>query len=218
MVEKEKQNGTLTGSAIIPEERVDEAVDWIRRGGVVAFPTETYYGLAVNPFDEAAVARLFALKQRPSSKPILLLVEEAGQLGLLTDCIPPLYAPLMAFWPGPLTLVFPARSALSPLVTGNTGTVAARISSHPSARLLVRRVGHPITATSANISGQPATVSAAEVVAAFGPSVDCILDGGRTPGGKGSTLVGLAADEPVLLREGVIDFVAIEEKIRSWRA
>lgn len=218
MAESDKQDGTLRGSVMIPAERIDEAADWIRRGGVVAFPTETYYGLAVNPFDEAAVARLFALKQRPSAKPILLLIEEAGQLGRLASCFPALYGPLMTFWPGPLTLVFPARSTLSPLVTGNTGTVAARVSSHPTARLLVSRVGHPITATSANISGQPATVTAAEVVAAFGPSVDCILDGGRTPGGKGSTLVGLVADEPVLLREGVIDFAAIEEKIRSWRA
>lgn len=194
---------------------VDKAVDVIRRGGIVAFPTETYYGLAVNPFDRVAVARLFALKKRPSAKPLLMLIADEAQLRRLTPAIPSLYMPLLDFWPGPLTLVFPALSTLSPLVTGDTGTVGARISSHPLAHQLVSRVGHPITATSANISGRPPTTSAAEVASAFGADVDFILDGGQTPGGKGSTLVGLLGRELVLIRDGIIDFRVLNERIAN---
>ncbi|MFH1214865.1 MAG: L-threonylcarbamoyladenylate synthase [Pseudomonadota bacterium] len=212
-IDKSKGAGVEDSRVCLSE--VDRAVEVIRRGGIVAFPTETYYGLAVNPFDENAVTRLFSLKKRSSAKPLLMLVANEAQLLRLTSSIPFLYDPLMAFWPGPLTLVFPAHPSLSALVTGNTGTVGARISSHSLAHLLVSRIGHPITATSANISGRPAAVSAGDVASAFGPDVDFILDGGRTPGGKGSTLVGLAGQELVLIREGVIDFSTIKEKIKK---
>lgn len=195
----------------LPGEAINRAVRVIREGGVVAFPTETYYGLGVDPFNEEAVRRLFALKQRPSAKPLLTLVASRDQLTLLTTEVPALYEPLMALWPGPLTLVFKARSSLSDLLTGNTGTIGARISSHPLARELVRAVGHPITATSANISGRPAAIRAAEVSKAFGDKVDFILDGGRTPGRKGSTLVGCQQGKLVLLREGVVSFSRIRE-------
>ncbi|MBI5556069.1 MAG: threonylcarbamoyl-AMP synthase [Deltaproteobacteria bacterium] len=187
-----------------------EAVTIIRQGGVVAIPTETYYGLAVDPFNEDAVARLFTLKKRPSAKPLLTLVACRSHLAMLTPEIPPVYIRLMDFWPGPLTLVFKAHPALSPRVTGKTGTVGARISSHPLANFLVSRVDQPVTATSANIAGQPAAVTATEVYRAFGPRIDYVVDGGRTPGGKGSTLVGLAAGRLVLIREGVIDFAKIK--------
>jgi len=178
---------------------------------VVAFPTETSYGLAVDPLHPAALARLFALKGREEGKPVLVIVDDLAQLAGLTAWIPPVYRPLMArFWPGPLTLVFPAASAgLPALLTGGTGTVGARVSSHPVAARLVRAVGRPITATSANLSGLLPAASALEVIAQLGHGVDLVLDGGCTPGGPGSTVAGLRDGVLCLLRAGVIPFVEI---------
>ena len=182
----------------------------IHQGGVVAFPTETYYGLAVDPFNPDAVERLFHLKQRPLAKPLLTLISEKSQLTRLTPAIPAQYERLMdCFWPGPLTLVFEALSSLSPSVCGGTETIGVRISSHSLATALVVETGQPITATSANVSGCLPAVTAAEVMQAFDVCPDYVLDGGRTPGGKGSTLIGLKRKEPLLIREGVIDFSKI---------
>ncbi|MCB2182006.1 MAG: threonylcarbamoyl-AMP synthase [Desulfobulbaceae bacterium] len=194
-----------------PCQDLEYALAVIKSGGVVAFPTETYYGLAVDPFNIHAVERLFHLKKRPTAKPLLTLISKQSQLDQLTPEIPPLYIPLMSLWPCPLTLVFKAHASLSSLVTGNTGTVAARISPHPLANMLVSRLEQPVTATSANISGFPAAVSAEEVRAAFGNSIDYILDGGRTPGGEGSTLIGLEGSKLVLIRRGVIEFEILAE-------
>jgi L-threonylcarbamoyladenylate synthase len=205
--------GAQAGS-LPPTDEIRQALAVIRQGGVVAIPTETYYGLAVDPFNEKAVARLFALKKRPSAKPLLTLIAGMSHLALLTPEIPAVYLPLMDFWPGPLTLVFPAHLSLSPLVTGQTGTVGARISSHPLAHYFVRALDQPVTATSANISGAPAAVTAAEVRQAFGRHLDFVIDGGRTPGGQGSTLVGLREGRLALIREGVISFAEITEKVR----
>lgn len=200
------------GESLLLPGDLQAALAVIRRGGVVAIPTETYYGLAVDPFNRDAVARLFVLKKRSSAKPLLTLIPGREHLAMLTAAIPAVYLPLMDFWPGPLTLVFPARSTLSSLVTGDTGTVGARISSHPLAQLLVRALDQPVTATSANISGRPAAVTADEVRAAFGGSIDLVIDGGRTPGGPGSTLVGVRDGRLLLIRAGVIDFEKIKEK------
>ena len=200
------------GESLLLPGDLQAALDIIRRGGVVAIPTETYYGLAVDPFNRDAVARLFALKKRSSAKPLLTLIPGREHLSMLTAAIPPVYLPLMDFWPGPLTLVFQARGTLSPLVTGNTGTVGARISSHPVAQLFVRALNRPVTATSANISGHAAAVTAEEVRAAFGGRIDLVIDGGRTPGGQGSTLVGVRDGRLLLIRAGVIDFGKIKEK------
>ncbi len=188
---------------------VINALAIIRDGGVVAFPTETYYGLAVDPFNEKAVARLFAIKNRPTVKPLLTLVSGEKQLDMLTPHIPSLYRPLMDLWPCALTLVFQARKTLSPIVTGGTGTVAARISSHPLAQILTANSDCPITATSANISGKLPAVCARDVYTAFGNKIDYVLDGGTTTGGSGSTLVGIQGGELVLLRKGVLEFSRI---------
>jgi len=188
------------------------AVRVIEQGGVVAFPTETYYGLAVDPFNVAALTRLFAIKERPSRKAVLVLIHDREQLPLLVRQVPAAFRPLLdTFWPGPLTLVFPARPELSSLLTGGTGTVGVRVSSHGVATSLVAALGGPVTATSANISGRPPATSAAQVAAQFGAEVDFILDGGETPGGKGSTLVGCGVDgRCLLLRDGVIPFAMVE--------
>jgi L-threonylcarbamoyladenylate synthase len=188
-------------------DQIEKAVTVLRNGGVVAFPTETYYGLAVDPTIESALQRLFALKKRPRQKPILLITHAVEQLYRLTDGIPDQYQVLMdRFWPGPLTLIFNALPAVSSLLTAGTGTVGVRISSHPVADLLARQYGRPVTATSANISGREAAVSAAEVRDYFNDSVDFVLDGGRTLGGVGSTVVKYddSTEKLLLLREGMI--------------
>lgn len=189
---------------MIPLSMIQEAATVIRQGGLVAFPTETYYGLAVDPFDEAALAKVFSLKQRPESKPLLTLINHQDQLCLLTASVPPCLVPLMELWPAPLTLVFPAGKALSDRLTAGTGTIGVRISPHPIASQLVALCGQPITATSANLSGAPPAHTAQEVMAQFPRGIDYVLDGGRTAGGAGSTLVGCVAGRPVLLRRGVL--------------
>lgn len=181
------------------------AVAHLRRGGVIAFPTETYYGLAVDPDCASAVARLFAAKERQEQKPLLLLIENKAQLESIVQEVPPLYVPLMnRYWPGPLTLVFQAKQHLNRQITGHTGTVGVRVSPHPVAQQLVRRMGKPITATSANISGHLPTRSAQEVSQMLGDRIDYIVDGGQTGAGLCSTVVGIKEGRLCLLRPGPI--------------
>jgi len=194
------------------KEGLEHAANLLRSGGVVAFPTETYYGLAVDPFNRQALERLFRIKRRPRQLPILVLVAGADQLPLLICAMPELYPHLIeCFWPGPLTLVFPALPSVPPQLTGNTGTIGVRQSPHPTAAALISAFGGPVTATSANITGFPAAVSAAEVARMFDAEIDLILDGGTTPGGEGSTLVGIDRGALVCIRAGKIEFAAVQE-------
>lgn len=190
------------------DEEFKLAVSALEHGGIVAFPTETFYGLAVDPFNEKALADLFRLKGRSVQKPFLVLIQAESQLSSLVCSVPPQYRLLMrTFWPGPLTLVFPALSTLSPALTGaNKAGIGVRISPHPVARRFGQLWGRPLTATSANLSGMPAARTADEVRKFFGDGVSCILDGGQTPGGMSSTVVGLSQEKLQLIRAGVIDF------------
>ena len=184
---------------------LNRAVTVLNNGGVVAFPTETYYGLAVDPLNPMALNFLFTLKQRDISKPILTLVDDRDSLLSLVQEIPTQYIQLMEkFWPGPLTLIFQAKIHLPTLLTAGTSTIGVRQSSHPFARQLLRAFGRPITATSANISGQDAAADAYEVKTQFGTQIDMVFDGGRTPGISGSTIVGIDGNEVKLIRKGVI--------------
>jgi L-threonylcarbamoyladenylate synthase len=195
----------------VDNKSLGHATDLLRAGGVVAFPTETYYGLAVDPFNPAALDRLFRVKHRPSRLPILVLVGRRSQLSLLTSEVPSLYQRLMEnFWPGPLTLIFPALPTLPHQLTGQTGTVGIRHSPHQVANALIDAFNGPITATSANISGYPAASSAEDVARMFGDDLDLILDGGLTPGGKGSTLVGMEQNQLVCIRDGQIDYTEVQ--------
>jgi L-threonylcarbamoyladenylate synthase len=178
---------------------------------VVAFATETYYGLAVDPFNASALERLFRIKRRSKELPILVLVSGRAHVDQVVDQMPASLDRLADFfWPGPLTLVCPARATVPPLLTGNTGTVGVRWSPSTTANRLIAAFDGPITATSANRSGAPAAVSAAEVARIFDDEVDLILDGGQTPGGSGSTLVGLRGNTLICLREGKIPFTAVQ--------
>lgn len=187
-----------TCDAILPEVR-----RVLTAQGLIALPTETYYGLAVRPTDERAVRRLIDVKGRPADKPILVLIGGPDQLSSLVSSIPPAAAALMElFWPGPLTIVFPAAAHLSPVLTAGTGTIGVRWSPLSTLQRLLTQTG-PLTGTSANRSSEPPLDQAESVQQTLGPYLDLILDGGRTPGGSASTIVD-ACEQPRLLRAGVL--------------
>jgi L-threonylcarbamoyladenylate synthase len=192
----------------------EEVSHVLERGGRVAIPTETFYGLGVNPFDETALQGLSAVKGRPDGKPILVLVSSPRDLALFAEHVPSSAAVLMdAFWPGALTLLLPAKCSLPSALTARTGLVGVRLSSCRPLRMLLERVG-PLTGTSANRAGAPPAQTAREVAEAFGAEVDVIVDAGSTPGGLPSTVV--EADETVrMVREGAIPRTAIEEALQS---
>ncbi len=200
----------------VPGALISEAVRIVRAGGVIAFATETYYGLGVDPCNREALARLFAIKGRERLKPVLVLVSGRDQIHRLAASVPPLYLPVMdTFWPGPVTLVFPARPALPDLLTGRTETVGIRQSPHRCPTRLLASLGGPLTATSANRSGAPPARTAEEVRAIFGREVDLVLDGGPTPGNQPSTLVACRDAGLVCLREGAIPFARIQASLKG---
>jgi len=202
----------VNSSVAADREGIAHAVDLLRAGGVVAFPTETYYGLAVDPFNRQALEWLFVIKRRPRRLPILVLVSGRNQLPLLTDDLPAMYHHLIErFWPGPLTLVCPALPTLPSLLTGDMHTIGVRQSPNETAAALIAAFGGPVTATSANLTGFPAAVSAHEVARIFADDVDLIVDGGDTPGGAGSTLVGLDQGRLCCIREGRVAFAEVQE-------
>ena len=179
----------------------------ISRGGVVAFPTETFYGLAVNPFVEGALDRLFTLKQRPREKPVLVLIDDPARIDELVLRVPPLYKTLMSrFWPGPLTLIFQAQPEMPRLLCDTQGTIGIRLSSHPLACRLAAAAGGVITGTSANPGGSPAAINRNEVQAFFPEGLAGILDGGEAAGGLGSTIVSEKDGGLRLIRSGAIPF------------
>jgi L-threonylcarbamoyladenylate synthase len=185
---------------------LDLAVTLLRQGGIVAFPTETYYGLAVDPDCAVAVNKLYRVKKRQKDKPLLVLIEKMEQLETVAQEVPPVYLPLIKkYWPGPLTLVFQAQKNINQLITGNTGTVGVRISPHPIAQELVRLMEKPITATSANISGFSPARSSQEVFEMFGDTVDYVVDGGKTKAGLCSTILGIRRGRLFIIRHGQID-------------
>ena len=184
---------------------IQQASQLILQGGVVAFPTETFYGLGADAGDVLALQKVFQIKGREENKPLLLLVaDRAGVQGLVKKISPVADALIERFWPGPLTLVFEAAVYLSPILTAKTGKVGLRVSSHPVAQALVQAVGRAVTGTSANLSGQPSPSLAAQVSRALGKKVDAILDGGKTAGGPGSTVLDVSAAWPKIIRRGAI--------------
>ena len=174
-------------------------------GGVVAFPTETFYGLAVRALDAPAVARLFALKGRPRSSPILVLVDEPARIEAFARVSDVARAFMDRHWPGALTLVLHAGAGVPPELTAGTGTVGVRQPGHAVARGLAAAAGGPITAPSANLSGEPPPTTAAEVRRVFDGQIELILDGGATPGGAPSTVLDVTVDPPRVIRAGAVD-------------
>ncbi len=170
----------------------------------MAIPTDTVYGLAANPFLPGVAERIFRIKRRAETQPILLLVDSLEGLESLVHGVPAAFRKLAAaFWPGPLTVILPARARMPAAITAGTGTIAVRWPAAALPRALIRAAGSPLTATSANLSGRRAALTAAEVERQLGGRVDCIADGGRAPRLRPSTIVDLAGPYRIV-REGAI--------------
>jgi L-threonylcarbamoyladenylate synthase len=184
---------------------IRQAAEILRGGGLVAFPTETFYGLGAAGLDGVAVRRVFAAKGRPASMPLLLLVDSRAMAASVALEVPPRARELMErHWPGALTLVLRAAPHVPAEVTAGTGTVGVRISAHAVARALVSALGEPVTAPSANPTGAAPPVTAAEVLARLEGAVDLVLDGGPTAGGPPSTVLDVTVDPPRIIRQGAV--------------
>ena len=190
-----------------------KALHIISEGGIVAFPTESFYGLGVDATNTDAVKNLFQIKKRDLNSPILILISSLRDLPRYVAYIPSQAKKLgKKFWPGGLTMVFQSSPVVSSLLTSSTGRIGIRISSHPIAYALSKTLHAPITATSANVSGKPPCISADQVLECFKNTIDLILDGGKTQGKYPSTILDVTSDPPRIIRKGI---VKVEEIIES---
>jgi len=204
---------------LFPGPLKQEVLNVFKKGGVIAYPTETFYGLCVDPFNETAVKKLFYLKGRDFDKPVSILIKDKEMLFELVEDVP-LQAEILIdkFWPGPLTIIFRAKRAISSVLTGNTGKVGVRISSNHVAQQLTEITGSPITATSANPSGKKSPVTVREVIDYFGNRVDLILDGGILSGKLGSTIVDVTGKSLAIIREGEIPLRILTECLEEGKS
>lgn len=196
-------------SSTVDQALIEQAVEVLRRGGLVAYPTDTVYGLAALPKDDDAVRRLFAAKRRPVDKAMPLLLASTADVGLVASEVSPIARRLMeALWPGALTIVLLKAQSFRSLAAG--GTVAVRAPDHPVPRELCRQLGAPITGTSANVSGGAEPLTADDARAQLGDAVDLVIDGGRCAGGRPSTVVDCTVEPPRIMREGALTREEIE--------
>lgn len=191
-----------------------EAVALLRKGGLVVFPTDTFYGVGADPLCPEAIKRIYRIKKREVSKPILIVIPNSHQLETLTtDVSEQARSLIKQFWPGPLTLLFSAHPALPSILVGETGKVGIRIPDHPVALALLHQWGGALTATSANLSGESSPVTTQAMRQSIRTDVDLILDAGPTVGGQESTIVDLTLKPPRLIRKGRIPFGKIMETL-----
>ncbi len=185
-----------------------EALRILENGGIVAYSTESFYALGVIATNGDAVKRLFELKRRPADKPLPIIVGDTETLGAIVKSIPERAKGLMErYWPGPLTLIFEGLDSIPALLTGGTGKVAVRIPGRSAALNLAEALKIPLTATSANPSSKPPAIDPEEVADYFRDKVDLIIDSGKSPGGKPSTIMDVTVNPPEILREGRISLV-----------
>jgi L-threonylcarbamoyladenylate synthase len=193
---------------------LQQALEVLNRGGLVAFPTDTVYGVGTLVFNAPAVESIYTAKNRPFEKAIPVLLGDTKDMEKVGMDIPEIaYRLAYRFWPGPLTVVIPKQTTLPDSVSA-TSTVGVRVPDHEVARALLRAVG-PMAVTSANISGQPSPSTAQEVFAQLGRRIDLIIDGGTTPGGVPSTVIDCTGKDLKILREGTISLEAIKLKLSS---
>ena len=197
------------------EDIVDQAVTFLKDGQAIAYPTETIYGLGADVFNAKAIKKIYELKTRDYGLPISILISD---LSMLRDCVDNVSDRAMAlihrFWPGPLTILFPAAKRFPKNLITNTDKIGIRFSSHPVATLLVQRFGSPITTTSANLSDFPPSLQVKHIQKYFGEKLPCVLDGGECIPSRGSTVVDVSEESMRIVREGVI---AAEEVIRCFQ-
>ncbi|RMH72865.1 MAG: threonylcarbamoyl-AMP synthase [Gemmatimonadetes bacterium] len=184
---------------------IAQAATIIQDGGVIAFPTETLYGLAADAQNDRAIQRVFEIKNRPANKPILILLPSTDALAEFVTEIPPGATPLMAeYWPGALTLVFPAKPAVSPILRGGGDSIGIRIPPHPVALALLRACNCPLTAPSANLSGETPPLTAHDVLDQLDGQIDLILDAGKSSSAMPSTVIDVTKKPPRILRSGAV--------------
>jgi len=193
------------------QQQVDRGISILKRGGIVAFPTDTVYGLGACANLHQAVERVYQVKERPRDMALPLLLAHTLQISEVAEPVPPI-AWLLArnFFPGALTVVLHKSNSILDIITGGGATVAIRIPAHPIPVALTNGLGMPIVGTSANLSGKPSVLTAEEVYSQFGDKIDLVIDGGRCPGGRESTVVDVTGETPVVLREGAISREELE--------
>jgi L-threonylcarbamoyladenylate synthase len=200
----------------VPEDVIETVAGVLLGDGVMAYPTETFYGLGAVCFSGKAVRRIYRLKARDAGKPLSLIVSGLAMVETLAVGPPPVFHRLAGeFWPGPLTIVLKASPSFPVRLAGPGHTIGVRIPSVPWLRRLVHEVGLPITATSANISGEGEISDPAEILRTFNDKVDIIVDGGETPGGRASTIIDITGPTPRILREGAIPSGKLERYLSA---
>ena len=193
-------------------EQVARGAGILRQGGVVAYPTDTLYGLGADITQPAAVEQVFEIKGRPQGMPLPVLLPGPEALSMVSDDVPPLAWTLARrFWPGPLTLVVPRASRVPAIIAARGWTVAVRVPDHPVPRELARLLGAPITGTSANVSGGPSPHTAEEVRRQLGDRVEHVIEGGPPPDGRASTVLDITQSPPRILRLGAVSWEMLEE-------
>ncbi len=197
------------------QEQIKKGISILRQGGLVAFPTDTVYGLGASARLTQAIENVYKVKRRPNSMPLPLLLSNVSQITEVTESVPQIaWLLIRAFLPGALTLVLAKSSSVPDIVCGGGTTVAVRIPAHPVPIAMIEGLGAPIVGTSANLSGKSSPLTADEVRSQLGDSIDFIIDGGRCPGGIESTIVDVTRKTPVILREGIIPK---EELEKVWK-
>ena len=194
------------------EQQVERGISILRRGGIVAFPTDTVYGLGASIRLPRAVERVYEVKRRPRDMALPVLLADASQLPEVAESIPAVAWRLIhRFLPGALTIVLPKAKSVPDIVAAGGTTIAIRIPNHPITLALIRGLGAGLVGTSANVSGQPSPLTASEALCQLGDEVDLIIDGGPCPGGKESTVVDVTTERPVVLRQGAVSIEELEE-------
>jgi len=197
---------------IVAIDKIEEIVKVLRKDGVMVYPTETFYGLGANGFSAAAIQKVYRLKKREPSKPLSVVISDLSMLFQITSDVPLFFRQAVSkFWPGPLTLILKASPAVPDELLGLGGTIGVRLTGHKWVRSLVRQAHFPITATSANISGEMAISHPKKARELFEGLVDLIVDGGATRGLLPSTVVDLTGKAPRLIREGAIPSARIKK-------
>jgi L-threonylcarbamoyladenylate synthase len=204
--------------ALIDPSSLDHAAEIISRGGVIAFRTDTFYGLGANPFDETAVRRIKELKGRDDGKPILIVISDLDQVErFMTERSPQFVSLSERFWPGPLTLIGIARPDVPSEITAGTATIGIRLPDDEDVRSLVRACGGALTATSANLAARPPATTAREVFDYFSAGIDLTIDGGEAQTDRPSTVVDVSGRTTKVIREGIISRKQIEAALGEAR-
>lgn len=199
--------------SVTDHEAANKAANILNKGGVIVYPTETLYGIGALASNDEAAERIFEIKGRPHGKPIPLLVKDLPMLSEIAESNTLAASLSQVFWPGRLTMILTLKSDLPELITCGTGKIALRISSHPFLESLFNLISEPLTSTSANISNGPNLTDPQELFETFNGKVDLIVDSGKIPESRGSTIVDLTLDPPQVLREGDINSAILKEFI-----